>query len=141
MAMTVVATSLVGNGLRQLEQSFLNKPVADQPAAGGLGIHTIEPGYAVPASGLGIHTIEPGYAVPASGLGAVTIDPAFPVQGSMPNGLGAARPELVGPPTLVGAGDYGMGENPAVAQSKLLGGPSVSALGAHYGATLFGHNS
>lgn len=142
MAIPAIANALVGNGLRQIEQMFLapkagemNGVVIDPTGAikPGLGIHAIEPGYAVPASGLGIHAIEPGYAVPASGLGEVAIDPAFPVPGSVHAGLAAARPELVG------ASDYSMSNVPGAAQNKLLGGPSVSALGAHYGATLFGN--
>lgn len=83
-------------------------------------------------------------------LGAPVIDPAYPIPGSVQGdnqgygfgygyGYGATRPELVGPPTLVGAGDYGMSENAGATQTKLLGGPSISSLGAHYGATLFGH--
>ena len=75
------------------------------------------------------------------GFGAPVIDAAYPIPGSVHSGsygFGATRPELVGPPTLVGAGDYGMSENAGATQTKLLGGPSISALGSHYGATLFG---
>jgi hypothetical protein len=75
------------------------------------------------------------------GFGAPVIDAAYPIPGSVQSGsygFGAARPELVGPPTLVGAGDYGMSENAGATQTRLLGGPSISALGSHYGATLFG---
>ena len=97
---------------------------------------------------IGIPSIEPGFVVPANlpammnhGFGAAKIEPAFPVQGSISGGgagFGANRPDLVGPPTLVGAGDYGMGDNPGLQQARLLGGPSVSTMGAHFGATLFG---
>jgi hypothetical protein len=107
-----------------------------QPYQGnGFGIHTIEPGYVVPANlpsmmnggGFGAATIEPGYLIPGSASGS--------------SGFGQNRPDLVGPPTLVGAGDYGMGENAGATQTRLLGGPSVSSMGAHFGATLFGgHN-
>jgi hypothetical protein len=121
-------------------------------ASGMLGMGwngvTINPTAVIqPGQGFGIPAIEPGYVVPANlpalqnGFGAVAIDPAFPIPGSIHgggNGFGAARPELVGPPTLVGAGDYGMSDNPAVTQTKLLGGPSVSSMGMHFGATLFG---
>jgi len=103
-----------------------------QPYQGGFGIPAIEPGYVVPAN------------LPSmmnNGFGAATIEPAFPIPGSISGGsagFGADRPELVGPPTLVGAGDYGMGNDPGAAQTRLLGGPNVSAMGAHFGATLFG---
>ena len=160
MGMSAIANAVIGNGLRQLEQSFLAPSQEEQlkalqelkavteavskiqlPALGGWGNVTIDPTAVIqPYQGLGIHTIEPGYAV-NNGLGAVTIDPGYPVPGSVQGGygFGAARPEMVGPPTLVGAGDYGMSENAGATQTKLLGGPSVSALGSHYGATLFGH--
>jgi len=107
----------------------------------------IQPGM---GNGFGIATIEPGYVVPANlpsmmngGFGAATIEPAYPVPGSIHGGggyggFGGNRPELVGPPTLVGAGDYGMSDNPAVQQTKLLGGPNLSSMGMHFGATLFG---
>lgn len=119
-------------------------------AAGGWGGVTIDPTAVIqPGAGFGIHTIEPGYVVPANlpsmmngGFGAAAIEPAYPVPGSISGGggagFGANRPELVGPPTLVGAGDYGMANNPAVTQTKLLGGPNLSSMGAHFGATLFG---
>jgi hypothetical protein len=138
MGWAAAATALVTSGLRQLEQSLMSK------SAGMAGV-TIDPtGVIQPGGGFGIHTIEPGYSVPSAGFGAATIDPAYPVPGSISGGsagFGADRPELVGPPTLVGAGDYGMNDNPGVQQTKLLGGPNVSAIGAHFGATLFGsHN-
>jgi len=100
--------------------------------------------------GFGIPTIEPGYVVPANlpamqnnGFGAVTIDPAYPVPGSIHGsggggGFGIDNPNLAGPPTLVGAGDYGMSNDPGAAQTKILGGPAVSSMGMHFGATLFG---
>ena len=99
----------------------------------GWGGVVIDPAYRV-KSGLGIHAIEPGYAVPG-GLGTHVIDKAYPI----PAGLGAARHG--GPPQLVGAGDYGLGTNPAVTQTKILGGPAISTMGAHFGATLYGGNS
>jgi len=120
-------------------------------ARAGFGGVTINPtGVIQPyqGNGFGIATIEPGFVVPANlpamqnnGFGNVTIDPAFPVPGSISGGsagFGADRPELVGPPTLVGAGDYGMGNDPGAAQVRTLGGPGISAMGAHFGATLFG---
>lgn len=123
---------------------------AEFARAGFAGV-TINPtGVIAPyqGNGFGIATIEPGFVVPANlpaamnnGFGGVTIDPAFPVPGSISGGgggFGADRPDLVGPPTLVGAGDYGMGNDPGAAQVRTLGGPGISAMGAHFGATLFG---
>jgi hypothetical protein len=88
--------------------------------------------------GFGIATIGPGYAV--DGLGEAVIDPAYPIPGSI-SGFGMSRPELVGPPTLMNAGDYGMSDNPAVTQTQLLGGPAISGLAGHFGATLYGGGS
>lgn len=168
MGWAALATSFVTNGLRQIEASFFpahltigeaqavaaaaaasptgTAPVAAATTSQGWGATVIDPTAVIrpyQGNGLGIHTIEPGYAVHGGGFGAPTIGPAYPVPGSIhasggSAGFGQSRPELVGPPTLVGAGDYGMGDNPGAAQTRLLGGPSVSALGAHYGATLFG---
>ena len=92
----------------------------------------IDPGYLVPGSetrGLGIHAIEPGYAV--NGLGAGPYE-------SMQERYDVSNTQLVGPPSLHGAGDYGMSQNPGVAQVAALGGPGVSGLAGHFGATLFG---
>jgi hypothetical protein len=162
MGWAAAATALVTNGLRQLENS-LDKQ-AQQAAASPTGTAPT-PTPAAFGRGFGIPTIEPGYVVPANlpamannGFGAVTIDPAFPVPGSIHGGgmggvvidptaviqpgQGFGRPvELVGPPTLVGAGDYGMSDNAGANQTKILGGPSLSAMGAHFGATLFGGNN
>lgn len=102
------------------------------------------------SGGWGDVMIDPTAVIqPYQGFGAAIVDPAYPIPGSISQGFGASNnvtlvgsgPDvtLVGPPSLAHAGDYGMGENPAVTQTKLLGGPSISALGAHYGATLFGH--
>lgn len=139
MGMAAIVNAFIGNGLRQLEQSLLTDKSAAAPA-NGWGIHAIEPGYAVNGANLGIHAVEPGYAVNGAhglgihavepgyavngGLGAVTVDPGFPVPGSITQGLAAAQPDV----TLVGAGPQ-------------LASPSVSALGAHYGATLFGNQN
>jgi hypothetical protein len=126
-----------------------------QPYQGnGFGIHAIEPGYVVPANlpsmmnggfgGPGNVTMDPRGVIwpqghPNAGFGAATIEPGFLIPGSGgSSGFGQDRPDLVGPPTLVGAGDYGMSENAGANQTKLLGGPSVSSMGAHFGATLFG---
>lgn len=168
MGLAAMATAFVTNGLRQLESTFFppklsaieaqtqaetastsptgtaptpsTEQVAMKKSTMGWGGVTIDPTAVIQpgAGGFGIHTIEPGYVVPANlpslqnGFGAAAIEPAYPVQGTIQqNGF-------AGPPTLVGAGDYGMSDNPAVTQTKLLGGPSVSSMGMHFGATLFG---
>lgn len=164
MGLAAIATAFVTNGMRQLEQSLFKPAAATttptvtptvtpqptapaQPGTFGWNGVVIDPTAVIQpgaGNGFGIATIEPGYVVPANlpamqnGFGAVAIEPAFPVPGSIQNGLGGPRPELVGPPTLVGAGDYGMSDNPAVQQTKILGGPALSSMGMHFGATLFG---
>lgn len=119
--------------------------------AAGLLAHVADMLSTKASQGWGDVMIDPTAVIqPYQGFGAAIVDPAYPVPGSISQGFGAsgsnvslvgAGPDvtLVGPPSLAHAGDYGMGENPAVTQTKLLGGPSISALGAHYGATLFGH--
>ena len=100
------------------------------PPTSGWGVPVINKAYPVSSSGFGIHAIEPGYAVPG-GFGGTVINKAYPVASA---GLG----KHAGPPTLLGAGDYGLGRNPGVTQLGRLGGPGISALGAHFGSTLFG---
>jgi hypothetical protein len=132
-----------------------------QPYQGnGFGIHSIEPGYVVPANlpsmmngfgGPGNVTMNPTGVIwpqghPNAGFGAASIEPGYLIPGSGGGGFasgggagfGIDQPELMGPPTLVGAGDYGMSDNAGATQTRLLGGPSVSSMGAHFGATLFG---
>jgi hypothetical protein len=108
-----VATAFVTNGLRQLENLLMAPPAATTEGAYGWGGAVVERAHVLQGNGLGIATVEPGYAI---------------------NGL-RGLPELVGPPLH---GDYGMGQNPGVQQTQILGGPSISGLGAHYGATVFG---
>lgn len=155
MGVAAMATALVTNGLRQLEQSLFPPTIAAQNTevpltkeglgrSGWGGVVIDRTAVIEPGQGFGIATIEPGYAVQGGGFGAPVIDRAYPVPGSIHGasaGFGGSRPELVGPPTLVGAGDYGMSDNPGAQQAKLLGGPNYSAMGAHFGATLFGHNN
>jgi len=132
-----------------------------QPYQGnGFGIHSIEPGYVVPANlpsimngfgGPGNVTMNPTGVIwpqghPNAGFGAAAIEPGYLIPGSNNGsfasgggaGFGIDQPETMGPPTLVGAGDYGMGNNAGATQTRLLGGPNVSSMGAHFGATLFG---
>jgi hypothetical protein len=106
------------------------------PATSGWGGTVINPAYRAGRGGFGIHAIEPGYNVPGGGFGTPVIQKAFPVASP---GFGAAM-KRSGPPTLVGAGDYGLGRNPGVSQLGRLGGPAISAMGAHFGSTLFGAN-
>jgi hypothetical protein len=104
---------------------------------GGMGAVDIEPGFLVPGT-------EP----PPGGFGAVTVDPGGVFQDFGDEGYSPYESEqemedvedttLVGPPQLANAGDYGLGNNPGVAQAAALGGPPVSGLSMHYGATLFG---
>lgn len=115
-----LATAFVTNGLRQLE-GVLMSPSMDseilQPSGTqGWAGTVVEPAHVL-QGGLGIATVEPGYAI---------------------NGLGRSMPTLVGPPLH---GDYGMSNNPAVQQTQILGGPNISGLGAHFGATVFGGNN
>jgi hypothetical protein len=122
---TAAITSLVSGGIRQLENMLGSEKAANAArnavqnggAAGAFGLPVIDPQALVPGSaglmggGLGLPTIEP----------SATVGPA----------------DLQGPPQLQGAGDYGLGNNPAAAQAQLVG-PALSGLGSHYGATLFG---
>lgn len=104
-------TALVTGALRQAEVSLM--PVAG--ASAGWGMVSVDPQYMVPgSSGMS------GY-----GLGLATIEPSASLRG------------LQGPPQLVGAGSYGLGDNPGASQVQLQGGPAISGLGAHFGATLF----
>jgi hypothetical protein len=105
-------TALVTGALRQAEVSLLPVPTA---AAGAWGMTSIDPQYMVPGSG-GMS----GYS-----LGLATVEPSASLRG------------LQGPPQLVGAGNYGLGDNPGAQQVQLQGGPAISGLGAHFGATLF----
>lgn len=151
MAMTAAEAQATAAAAAASPEGTATPAQGAQFARAGFAGVTINPtGVIAPyqGNGFGIATIEPGFVVPANlpamqnnGFGNVTIDPAFPVPGSISGGsagFGADRPELVGPPTLVGAGDYGMGNDPGAAQVRTLGGPGISAMGAHFGATLFG---
>jgi hypothetical protein len=160
-AVGVAASTGVAIGVRKLVQSASVKKYANGIGAASAGVIGGAMMFSHKTKEIGLATIVSGVAAgllahltemiappaAAAGLGYSysfgdpVIDPAYPIPGSVHGafgGFGAARPELVGPPTLVGAGDYGMSENPGATQTKLLGGPSISALGAHYGATLFG---
>lgn len=103
-------TALVTGALRQAEVSLMP---AGAPA--GWGMTSIDPGYLVPGSA----------GMSGYGLGMATVENSAQVRG------------LQGPPQLVGAGDYGLAGNPGAQQVQLQGGPAISGLGSHFGATLF----
>jgi len=120
---TAIAASVVSGGLRQLEVMFgghgaFGAVAIDQLRGVGLpGVEYLNGGY---GGGMGIHTIEP----------SATFSPNQGVSGiiGVPSG---------GPPSLVGA-DMGMGMNAAAQSVTINGGPTISGLGSHWGATLFG---
>lgn len=97
---TAMATALVNNGLRAVENLM-----SHQATAGAWGEVRVEPTRAF-----------------AGHLGMVTAEQRA--------NLGAAQL-----PTLVGAGQLG---TPA-RQVQIMGGPAVSSLAGHYGATIFGN--
>ncbi len=121
---TAAITSLVGGGIRQLENMLGSERAANAARNAAQGNST---------AGMGLPVIDPQYLVPGSaglmggGLGLATIEPSAVVSGS----------GLQGPPQLQGAGDYGLANNPAAAQAQLVG-PQLSGLGQHFGSTLFG---
>jgi hypothetical protein len=113
MAWSTLAASLVGGGLRQLEVMMSKNEKAKQEAAEAAK----EAESSGEQSGMGLVQIEPTEA-----LGLPTIEPT----------------QMLGmPPQLVGAGDYGLSQNPAAKQAQLVG-PGVSGLGSHFGSTIFG---
>jgi hypothetical protein len=161
MGWAAIATAFVTNGVRQLEHSLFPTKFSHQHLAamhahamatdGTASAADMKAPMSAPGGwdgGFGIHSIEPGYPVPSGyvgpGLGAAVIDAAYPIPGSVSQSGsfdgGGFNDAPVGPPTLLGAGDYGLNNNPAVQQNTLLGGPTLSALGAHFGSTLFSNN-
>ncbi len=110
-------SGLVSGGLRQLEFKAMAKKVAAAGLAGyGFGLPTIDRQAIVPGS----------QGLMDGGLGLATVEQSPHVYG--PN-LGGEMPQLVG--------DYGLSANPAANSVQLQGGPTISGLGGHYGATLF----
>lgn len=113
MAWTAFGAAVGGGLVRQLENSLVKKEKEKQE--NGEAEKAAEKNGA--ASGYGMVEIEP-----TETLGLPTVEPT--------QALGM-------PPQLVGAGDYGLSQNPAAAQAQLVG-PGVSGLGAHFGSTIFG---
>lgn len=106
---TALTASLIGGGIRVLEQLF-----SDAPPISFEGV-VVTP----------TQTMQGVVVSPTQTLGLTTFAPTQAFQG--------ARPQLVGArPQLVGA----MGER--AQQVVLNGGPAVSGLAGRYGATLFG---
>lgn len=116
---TAVISSLVGGGIRQMH-AMMSKKEKTKNNLKGLGLVEIENmprvGYDQMDGAMGLPTVEPQVIVPGS------------------EGLDGA---MGMPPQLVGAGDYGLSQNPAAQQAQLVG-PAMSGLGSHFGATLFG---
>ncbi len=136
--MTAVIASLVSGGLRQAEQMLSAKEAVKQDAVKkdtttttkGYGLPTIAPSWSA----------YPGELTPQRNgqMGYPTVHNQFIVPGSMgPGSTSQFEGNLGMPPQLVGAGDYGLSQNPAAQQAQLVG-PGVSGLGSHYGSTIFG---
>lgn len=106
---TAMATAAVGGGLRQIE-TFLKKDSA--AVHGYFGAPVIETNVPMLRDGMQLGLVQ-AEAVPR--LGEV-----------------APNVTVMGPPVA----DYGIA-GPAAAQAQLLGGPQLSGLGSHFGATLF----
>jgi len=115
---TTMLVSAINGGLRQMEVLMFAKEAAKQGAADAAA----EAEKSGNTDGMGRVEIEPSATV-----GLPTIEPSATISGA---GLGM-------PPQLVGAGNYGMSDNPAAKQAELVG-PGVSGLGSHFGSTLFG---
>ena len=133
--MTAIIASVVSGGLRQAEQLMSAKEAVKQEAVkkngdktAGWGLPTIEPSWSA----------FPGELTPQNSLGYPVVQDQFIVPGSMGPGTTSQFEGNLGmPPQLVGAGDYGLSQNPAAQQAALVG-PGVSGLGSHYGSTIFG---
>jgi hypothetical protein len=106
---TAGLVALVNGGIRTVEKMLVTKEkVADVTKEN------------TTAAGMGLVEVSPHPTI-----GLPTIEPTASI-----GGLGM-------PPQLVGAGDYGMGQNPAAQQAELVG-PGFSGLSSHFGHTIFG---
>lgn len=128
---TALIASVVSGGLRQGEQMLSAKEQAKNNAVtGAMGLPTIAPSWSA----------YPGEKTPMmnGAMGYPVVDNQFIVPGSMGPGTTSQFEGGLGmPPQLVGAGDYGLSQNPAAQQAALVG-PGVSGLGSHFGSTIFG---
>jgi hypothetical protein len=117
MGWTAIAASLVGGGLRQLEVLMSKQEKAKQEGAAAAKETEAAAATTAETHGWGLPTVEPTQM-----LGYPTVEPT----------------QMLGmPPQLVGAGDYGLSQNPAAAQAQLVGA-GISGLGSHFGSTIFG---
>jgi hypothetical protein len=126
-----LAVAFMTNGLRQLEKMFVEKEEA------AFGAATIEP-----LNGVVLESLAPGTR--DVGLGARDVAYVPEAYGTIPGVYGAGG--VYGTPI---AGTQ-IGEAPPIDlmapqnlpansyQVELMGGPQLSGLSAHYGATLFG---
>lgn len=120
-----MAVAFMTNGLRQLEKMFVEK------TEGAFGAATIEPLNGVVMESLSPGTRDVGLGIPSASYvpeayGTIPGVYGTPVAGTQ---IGQAPPlDLMAPQNLP-ANSY---------QVSLMGGPQMSGLGAHYGATLFG---
>lgn len=115
---TAIATALVNGGLRQIETMMFAPAVAASAAS--------QAAASAPVAGyFGAPVIEDGYGRTV-GLGMVQAENRSDAV------LGAPRVNVMGPPIA----DSGIA-GPAAAQVGLMGGPALSGLGSHFGATLF----
>ena len=86
---------------------------------------------------LQMQAVSTSTAPPMRGWGEVTFEPRQALKG-LDMVTAEERTALGSPmPTLVG--DNGLSRNPAAGQVRLLGGPPMSGLSSHWGATLFSH--
>jgi hypothetical protein len=120
-----MAVAFMTNGLRQLEKMF----VETTPAA--FGAATIEPLNGVVMESLSPGSRDVGLGIPSAGYvpeayGTIPGVYGTPVAGTQ---IGNAPPVDLMAPQNLPANSY---------QVSLMGGPQMSGLGAHYGATLFG---
>ncbi len=110
---TGLASSFLNNGLRQLEMMLLMKEVALPAGTQGVGDVVIEPTDVLAGQG---------------GLGLVEVEPAQALLGNS----GAYMEQGSDMPTLVGAS-----LEQASNHIQLVGGPPLSGVASHWGATHF----
>lgn len=142
---TAIATSLVNGGLRQIEALMFGATYADKLAAMNKKIASLKGEDCTKAGGAGEPCqIAPYLVADKSGynpyvLGEHVVESANPrmvglgmVQAEQTHGFAGPNVQVMGPPIA----DYGVA-GPAAAQVQLMGGPTLSGLGSHFGATLF----